>query len=128
MIDYLPVHSSMNVSAHRRDYHDFMIVLRYITLSTVVSLSFLTLMFCTAAGWGTASFVALLELGMGLYFARERAGGSWQADVASLLITTDVESGDEIESDAEVAAPCPARSDGSATDRLGVDSRTRAQS
>ena len=92
---------------HLRSYHDFDVILRYVALATLVTVSFLILMFCTSAGWGAALFVAVVEITLGLYFAKDRSGGSWQAKAANLVITTEVESGHEMIDGVEVDASRP---------------------
>lgn len=79
-----------------------MIGLRYVALTTVVSVTFLIITFCTAAGLGAGLFIAAVEMALGLYFAKDRKGSSWQADLADLIITTEVESGHAIESGVKV--------------------------
>jgi hypothetical protein len=83
----------MDVSTQFRTYHTSTISLRYIILTLVVSVSLLITVFCTAVGWSGALFVAFVELAVGLYFAKERKETSWQSDVAELIISTEVESG-----------------------------------
>lgn len=84
---------SMDISAQFSTYHTSMICLRYVITGTAVSLSLLVMVFCTGAGWGVGLFVAFVGLAIALYFARERKENSWQADVASVLIATENESG-----------------------------------
>jgi hypothetical protein len=83
----------MDVSEQLKTYHSFMIVLRYIVLTTVVSISLLTILFCTSLGWGGGICVAIVELAIGIYFAKERKGNSWQTQVAELIASTEGESG-----------------------------------
>jgi hypothetical protein len=81
---------------HMRDYQGFMSGVHLAGLATIVGVTFFTLAFCTSAGLGAAGLVALIEIAVGLYFARRRPKVSWQAEVANVFATTGAESGHEI--------------------------------
>ncbi len=81
------------ISEQARTYHGLTISTRYIALAMAAALSFLILTYCTAAGAGAGLCVMALEVAVGLYFAKDRPRGSWQAEAVSVFVTTDIESG-----------------------------------
>ena len=84
---------AMDAQEQLRTYHGFNLSLRYITLAVVVVLSLLVVGLCAPGGWSAGLLVAAVELAVGLYFARNRAGTTWQGEVAGLLVSTDMDSG-----------------------------------
>ena len=84
---------AMDAQEQLRTYHGFNLSLRYITLAVVVVLSLLVVGLCAPGGWSAGLLVAAVELAIGLYFARDRTGTTWQGEVAGLLVSTDMDSG-----------------------------------
>jgi hypothetical protein len=76
-----------------RTYHGFLIALRYIVLAHIVGGTFLILTFCTATPWPGAFVIALVELIIGLWFARDRQTVGAASEMATLVMTTAAESG-----------------------------------
>jgi len=76
-----------------RTYHGFLIGIRYVVLAHIVIGSFLILAFCTSTAWMGALAVALVELAVGLFLARDRETVGWPSEMATLVMTTAAESG-----------------------------------
>jgi hypothetical protein len=101
----------------RRSYTQFTNLLHYFALGMLVIASLLILALCTTAGWTASLFVAAIELTLGIYFAKRRLGGSWQAEIANVVVATEIESGHQIVGGAEVYAPWPSSNEVEALDR-----------
>jgi hypothetical protein len=80
-------------------YHRFLLGARYVVLAFAVILSFLILTFC-GAGFGAGLFVAVVELGVGLYFAKDRKKLSWASEAATLVMSTSAEHPHPVEDEA----------------------------
>lgn len=71
-----------------RTYHHVLIAIRYVVLAHIVVGTFLVLAFCTRAGFWGGLFAALIELWIGLYFAKDGHRHAWPSEVATLFIST----------------------------------------
>ena len=88
---------STDLSQQLRTYHGFLIGIRYVVLAFIVAGSFLILTFCTGAGFWGGLVVAAIVVIAGVYFAKRRTGDSWVSQVATLVMSTEAESGHPIE-------------------------------
>ncbi len=71
-------------------FHRFLVSMRYIVLACVVMISFLVIAFC-GGNWATAIVVAVIELAVGLYFARDRKRVTWASEAGALFTSTAAE-------------------------------------
>jgi hypothetical protein len=90
-------HAPMDLTQSLRTYHGFLVALRYVVLAHIVVASFLLLAFAGPLSIGGALFVGLIELIVGLYFARDRKKVGWQSTFSSLFISTGADSAHEVE-------------------------------
>ena len=65
----------MDVHAQQSTFHMVMLGTKWGSLSIVTGVLFLTLWFCTAAGFLTAFISAAVLLAVGIFALRERKGG-----------------------------------------------------
>ena len=63
----------MDIHAQAQTFHAVMIGTKWASLAIVVGVLFLTLWFCTPAGFGTAFISAVLLLAIGIFALRQRA-------------------------------------------------------
>ena len=62
----------MDIHAQQATFHSVMVASKWATLAVVAGVAFLTLWFCTAAGFGSALLVAIIIVALGVFFLRER--------------------------------------------------------
>ncbi|HWE46098.1 MAG TPA: hypothetical protein VG407_08715 [Caulobacteraceae bacterium] len=96
LVDYGPGHEPP-IREKLGTYHHFLIAARYIVLAHVVVGTFLVMAFASQATVFSAFVVALIELIIGLYVAKERKPGNWVSGAATLLMDTSADSGHVIE-------------------------------
>ena len=63
----------MDIHAQAQTFHAVMIGTKWASLAVAVGVLFLTLWFCTAAGFGTALITAVILLVVGIFALRQRA-------------------------------------------------------
>jgi len=66
-------HGDMDIHAQAQTFHAVMIASKWASLAIVVGVLFLTLWFCTTAGFGTAFITAAILLVVGIFALRQRA-------------------------------------------------------
>ena len=66
-------HGEMDIHAQQQTFNLVMTMTKWASLAVVVGVLFLTLWFCTAAGFGTAFISAVLLLAIGVFALRQRA-------------------------------------------------------
>ena len=98
MVDEQP-HIAPKLADKLTTYHHFLVGARYVVLAFAVVLSFLLLTFC-GGGLGAGLFVAVVELALGLYFARDRKQLSWVSEAATLVMSTSAEHPHPVEDEA----------------------------
>jgi Bacterial aa3 type cytochrome c oxidase subunit IV len=65
-------HGEMDVHAQQQTFHAVMIGTKWASLAIAVGVVFLTLWFCTSAGFGTAFISAVILLVVGIFALRQR--------------------------------------------------------
>lgn len=83
-------HGAMDVGAQLGTYHHFLVALRYVAIAIFVTLSFLVLAFC-GFGIGQGLVVALIELALGLWLARDRPRIGLASEFGALFMSTAAE-------------------------------------
>lgn len=68
--DYQP--GSMEIEEHKATFHGVMGMFKWGSLVTAAALAFLTMLFCTAAGFAPAAVVAVVILVVGVIFLRQK--------------------------------------------------------
>ncbi len=63
----------MDIHAQAQTFHNVMIMSKWASLAIIVGVVFLTLWFCTPAGFGTAFISAVILLAVGIFALRQRA-------------------------------------------------------
>ncbi len=53
--------------AHARNYHRFMLGVKWFAIHAAALIAFLTLWFCTSAGFGGGLFAGVVVVGIGVY-------------------------------------------------------------
>ena len=66
-------HGEMDIHAQAQTFHAVMIGTKWASLAVAVGVMFLTLWFCTPAGFGTAFITAVIVLAIGIFALRQRA-------------------------------------------------------
>ncbi len=67
-------HGDMDIHAQQLTFHHVMVASKWASLAIAVGVLFLTLWFCTAAGFLTAFISAVVLLAVGVFALRERGG------------------------------------------------------
>ncbi|HEX4195818.1 MAG TPA: aa3-type cytochrome c oxidase subunit IV [Caulobacteraceae bacterium] len=62
----------MDIHAQRSTFESVMTASKWATLAVIAGVAFLTLWFCTAAGFGSALVTAIIIVALGVFFLRER--------------------------------------------------------
>jgi len=62
----------MDIHAQQETFHSVMVASKWSALAVVAGVAFLTLWFCTAAGFFSALVTALIIVAVGIFFLRER--------------------------------------------------------
>jgi len=63
----------MDIHAQAQTFHSVMIMTKWASLAIAVGVTFLTLWFCTTAGFGTALLSAVVLGAIGIFALRQRA-------------------------------------------------------
>jgi hypothetical protein len=66
-------HGDQDISEQQATFHDAMIATKWAILALAVLITFLTMWFCTAAGFFSAFVTAVVILAVGLFALRERS-------------------------------------------------------
>jgi hypothetical protein len=62
----------MDIHAQQATFHSVMVASKWATLAVVAGVAFLTLWFCTAAGFFPALITAAIIVALGIFFLREQ--------------------------------------------------------
>jgi hypothetical protein len=66
------VHGQMNAATQAANYRSFMSLTKWFALNAAALILFLTLWFCTDAGFWTAFITAIIVLALGITFLRRK--------------------------------------------------------
>ncbi|HEY1562151.1 MAG TPA: aa3-type cytochrome c oxidase subunit IV [Caulobacteraceae bacterium] len=66
------VHGQMNAAAQAANYRSFLSLTKWFALHAAALILFLTLWFCTGAGFWAALFAAIIVLALGITFLRRK--------------------------------------------------------
>jgi hypothetical protein len=83
---HAPVTPVTELKVHARNYHAFMLLVKWFGIHLAALMTFLTLWFCTAAGFFTALVAGVLVLAAGIV-AMQRVLGHSSEDETMLRVT-----------------------------------------